>query len=138
MLIFFKKNRFKKQTLFTLVNSVRALFTKVNNVEGCCMVQQQEARRTCLYFSAFQIWNWMGSMISIWCFFLLLNIVAFVFEVKYRHNNVDKHYHSGVKMGMAETAEKATPRPMIRCLFCNINAVDSSGHAVGNIIQLIY
>jgi hypothetical protein len=45
---------------------------------------------------------------------------------------------SGVKMGMAETAEKATPRPMIRCLFCNINAVDSSGHAVGNIIQLIY
>jgi len=46
---FFKKKRFKKQTLFTLVNSARALFTKVNNVEGCCMVQQQEARRTCFY-----------------------------------------------------------------------------------------
>jgi hypothetical protein len=45
---FFKKNNLK-QTLFTLVNSARALFTKVNNVEGCCMVQQQEARRTCFY-----------------------------------------------------------------------------------------
>jgi hypothetical protein len=52
MLIFQKKKL--KQTLFTLVNSARALFTKVNNVEGCCMVQQQEARRTCFYFSVFQ------------------------------------------------------------------------------------
>jgi hypothetical protein len=49
-----KKKRFKKQTLFILVNSARALFIKVNNVEGCCMVQQQEAPRTCFHFSAFQ------------------------------------------------------------------------------------
>jgi len=54
------------------VNNARALFTKVNNVEGCCMVQQQEAPRTCFHILAFQMWNWMGSMNSILYFFLVI------------------------------------------------------------------